>query len=70
MEHSFIVLTEAIISTGDISTVRPYREDGLRVKPGDASDGVRVTMRSKATHVDLPGITLEGFASLLSGAAY
>lgn len=66
----FVVFDEGIINVHDISTVKPYRKDGLRVNPGEPSDGVRVTMRSKGTQIDLPGQTLTGVVSRLNGAAF
>ena len=70
IEPQFLVFEEGIINISDISTITPYRNDTLRVNPGDVYDGLRVTMRSKGTHLDLAGITLTGIESRLNGAAF
>lgn len=67
-ERLFLVLEEGIINIGDISTVLPYTEH-VAMASGPVK-GLRVTMQSKGTHVDLPGMTVEGFASLLNGAVF
>lgn len=47
----------------DISTVIPTKHD-------DGPGGVVVTFMSKGTSIELPSMTVEGFASLLNGAVF
>lgn len=65
----FLVLEQGIINVEDISTVVPYGPREGNVDPAKAG-GVTVTFMSKATWLDLPGQTIEGFASLLNGAVF
>lgn len=66
----FLIFEEGIINIHDISTVAPYTTSGLRWNVGQEYAGVRVTMRSKSTHIDLPGQTLAGFETRLNGAVF
>lgn len=64
----FIVLPEGIINTEDISTVRPYTNHTPGAEVPET--GVQVLFMSKATWLQLPGHTIDGFASLLNGAVF
>ena len=70
-ESMFLVFDEGIINVHDISTITPYKSNGLRWNGiSEAYDGVRVTMQSKGTYIDLPGQTLTGLESRLNGAVF
>lgn len=54
---------QCIMNVEDISTVIPTKYD-------DGPGGVVVTFMSKGTSIELPSMTVEGFASLLNGAVF
>jgi hypothetical protein len=70
---SFIIVGDIIIATRDVSTARTVHIDqNGHIRP-TAQEGTRQAYRVwfiSGGWVDLDGITADGFASLLTGAAF